>query len=341
MNKKALIALSGGVDSAVALSLMLQQGYECEGITMHLLEGEEQNITDAEAVAKTAGVPFSVADLEEYFKTTVIDEFVKAYENGLTPNPCVVCNKKLKFGKLLEICVEKQIDFLVTGHYAKTENKDGDIYLKKADDPKKDQSYFLYSLTPDQLKRIIFPLGEYSKSEIRKIAETLSLSNAHRRDSQDICFVPDGDYIKVINEVANKTYPKGNFIDKNGKVLGVHQGIVNYTVGQRKGLGIALGQPMYVGAKNEKDNTVTLCDNASLFSTTLEACDFNWIVRPKADTFRCKARIRYRHEEQPATVTLSGDTVTVVFDEPQRAITPGQSVVLYDGDYVLGGGIIK
>ncbi|MBE6798215.1 MAG: tRNA 2-thiouridine(34) synthase MnmA [Ruminococcaceae bacterium] len=341
MNKKALIALSGGVDSAVSLNLMIEQGYECEGITMHLLKGDEQNVADAEAVATAAGVPFSVADLKDYFKSEVIDEFVTAYENGLTPNPCVICNKKLKFGKLLDICNEKGIDYLVTGHYAKIERRDGKAYLKKADDPKKDQSYFLYSLSPEQLKRVIFPLGEYRKPKIREIAESLNLVNAKLRDSQDICFVPDGDYIKVINEVTNKTYPKGNFVDKNGAVLGEHQGIINYTVGQRKGLGIALGQPMYVSAKNQKDNTVTLCDNASLFSTTLEACDFNWIVEPCADMFRCKARIRYRHEEQPATVSLNGDTVTVVFDEPQRAITPGQSVVLYDGDYVLGGGIIK
>ena len=341
MNKKALIALSGGVDSAVALNLMKNNGYDCYGITMHLLDGDEQNITDAKAVAEAAGVPFSVADLSDCFRAAVIDEFVKAYENGLTPNPCVVCNKKLKFGKLLEICDEKGFDCLVTGHYAKTEHKNGKVYLKKADDPKKDQSYFLYSLTPEQLKRVIFPLGEYSKSEIRKIAEKLNLSNAHRRDSQDICFVPDGDYIKVINEITNKTYPKGDFIDKSGVVLGKHQGIINYTIGQRKGLGIALGQPMYVGAKNAKDNTVTLCDNASLFGSTLEADGFNWIIKPETAAFRCKARIRYRHEEQPATVTINGDTVTVVFDEPQRAITPGQSVVLYDGDYVLGGGIIK
>lgn len=341
MNKKALVALSGGVDSAVALELMQKSGYDCSGITMHLLDGDEQNIADAKAVADAVGVPFSVACFKDDFLKEVINEFVTAYENGLTPNPCVVCNKRLKFGKLLEVCDKMGIDFLVTGHYAKIEHKDGKVYLKKASDEKKDQSYFLYSLSKNQLERVIFPLGEYSKPKIREIAESLKFQNAKRRDSQDICFVPDGDYINVINKITNKTYPTGNFIDRSGAVLGQHQGIINYTIGQRKGLGIAIGEPMYVSAKNAEDNTVTLCDNASLFGTTLEADDFNWIIAPSEQTFRCKARIRYRHEEQPATVTVNGDTVTVVFDEPQRAITPGQSVVLYDGDYVLGGGIIK
>ncbi len=341
MSKKALIALSGGVDSAVALNLMLQNSYEVEGITMSLLDGDDQNALDAKSVADRASVPFSVVDLKDFFKETVIADFVDSYESGLTPNPCIICNKKLKFGKLLEICDEKGIDFLVTGHYAKVENSNGKVLLKKADDPKKDQSYFLYSLTPEQLKRVIFPLGEYSKSQIREIAENLNLENAHRRDSQDICFVPDGDYIKVIDYYTNKKYPFGNFIDKDGNVLGKHQGIVRYTVGQRKGLGIALGKPMYVCDKNAENNTVTLSTDEELYGTTLTAKNLNWIVTPVIDTFRCKARIRYRHEEQPATVTLLGDTAIVVFDQPQRAITPGQSVVFYYDDIVLGGGIIE
>lgn len=341
MSKKALIALSGGVDSAVALNLMLQQGYSCEGITMSLNNGDEQNITDAKAVAASAGVPFSSVDLKEFFKSTVIADFVCSYENGLTPNPCILCNRQLKFGKLLEICEDRGFDVLVTGHYAKTEQKDGNVYLKKADDPKKDQTYFLYSLTPRQLAKVMFPLGEFSKPQIRQIAENLNLINAHRRDSQDICFVPDGNYINVINEYSNTLYPKGIFVDKKGNILGEHQGIVNYTIGQRKGLGIALGKPMYVAAKNAGTNSVILAANEELYETTLTAHSLNWIVKPNADSFRCKAKIRYRHNEQPATVTLSGSTATVIFDEPQRAITPGQAVVFYEEDYVLGGGIIE
>ena len=339
-NKKALVAMSAGVDSSVALSLMQQMGYECQGVTMRLLANSDDSITDAKAVAERLKVEFTVAEMVDTFRETIIAEFVKAYEDGMTPNPCVLCNKVLKFGELLKIADQNNCDILVTGHYARVECADGKYLLKKAKDPAKDQSYFLYALTQEQLSRVYFPLGEYTKPQIRELAERLGLTNANRKDSQDICFVPDGNYAKVITEYANKSYPNGKFIDLKGNVLGEHSGIIKYTVGQRKGLGIALGKPMYVCAKSVKENTVTLCDDDELFSRSLKANNFNWIVEPKTDTLRCKARIRYRHLEQDATVKISADTVTVVFDEPQRAITPGQSVVLYDGDTVLGGGII-
>ncbi len=339
---KVLVALSGGVDSSVAAFLLKEQGYDCIGATMQLLDGTDGQIADAKAVADRLNIPFYAFDMLKEFREKVIDEFIKSYENGGTPNPCVVCNKQLKFGLLLEKAKELGCDFIATGHYAKIELQNGRYLLKKAETLEKDQSYFLYSLSQDVLSRVLFPLGGYSKTEIREIAEKLDLVTAKKKDSQDICFVPDGDYIKVIEGYTSKTYPKGNFVDTDGKVLGQHQGIIRYTVGQRKGLGIALGKPMYVGAKNVAENEVTLCSDEELYSKHLSATDFNWVAFPTPpETICCKARIRYRHVEQPATVTVNGDTVNITFTEPQRAATSGQSVVLYDGDTVLGGGIIK
>lgn len=339
---KVLVALSGGVDSSVAAHLLIEQGYECVGATMQLLDNAEGQIADAKAVADRLGIPFYAFDMRKEFRELIIDEFVKTYENGGTPNPCVVCNKQLKFGLLLQKATELGCDYIATGHYARVEEVDGRYILKKAETLEKDQSYFLYSLSQSVLSKVLFPLGAYSKDEIRRIAENLSLVTAKKKDSQDICFVPDGDYIKVIEEYANKTYKKGNFVDTSGNVLGQHQGIIRYTVGQRKGLGIALGKPMYVGSKNVENNEVTLCSDEELYSKTLTATDFNWIAfESTPEILRCKARIRYRHIEQPATVTISHDVANIVFDEPQRAATSGQSVVLYDGEVVIGGGIIK
>lgn len=341
-NKKALIAMSGGVDSSVAAHLMKQAGYDCIGATMQLLDDAENSINDAKRVATCLDIPFYVFDMRKEFKNLVVDDFIASYENGETPNPCTVCNKHLKFGLLLEKAEELGCDILVTGHYAKIAQENDVYVLKKAEDKNKDQSYFLYSLTPDILKKVKFPLGEYSKAEIRKIAEKMNIPTAKRKDSQDICFVPDGDYAKAISEVTKKVYPTGDFVDLNGNILGKHSGIINYTTGQRKGLGIALGKPAYVISKDVVNNQVVLGSNDDLFTTTLKARDFNPIyIKEDTTTFRCKARVRYRHEEQPATVKITGDTVTVIFDTPQRAITPGQSVVLYDDDLVLGGGIIE
>lgn len=339
--KKILIALSGGVDSSVAAHLLIKEGYECVGATMKLLDNADDNVASAKAVADHLGIPFYCFDLRQEFFDLVIKPFAQSYQNGGTPNPCIVCNKQLKFGLLLQKADELGCDFIATGHYAKVENENGNYYLEKAENKEKDQSYFLYSLTPEVLSRVLFPLGNYSKPQIREIAENLGLVTAKKSDSQDICFVPDGNYADIVRGIIGDSCPKGNFVDTYGNVLGTHQGIINYTIGQRKGLGIALGQPAYVLEKRKDTNEVVLCSDAELFKSELTATDFNWMTEKPSDTISCKARIRYRHQEQPATVTILGDRVKVVFMEPQRAITAGQSVVLYDGDKVLGGGIIE
>lgn len=336
---RALIALSGGVDSSVAAYLMKQAGYDCVGASLRLLDSADT--ADAKAVAKALDIPFYAFDMREEFKKEIIDEFISSYENGLTPNPCVICNRVFKFGYLYDKAKELGCDYIVTGHYAKIVEQNGEFSLRKSQNTAKDQSYFLYSVKSDMLPKIIFPLEDYSKDEIRKIAADLGFSTATKKDSQDICFIPNGDYAAVIESLTGKDYKKGDFIDLNGKKLGTHNGIIRYTIGQRKGLGIALGKPMFVGKKDATANTVTLCDDNELYSDSLVAKEFNWLKKPDGAEFTCKARIRYRHIEQPATVTLEGDKVYIKFNEPQRAITPGQSVVLYDDDMVLGGGIIE
>ena len=342
MKKKALIALSGGVDSSVAAHLMLEKGYECIGATMRLLDNAEGQIADAKAVADRLEIPFYAFDMRKEFRESIIDAFIQSYEQGETPNPCVLCNRKMKFGMLLEKATELGCDLIATGHYAKTEYSCGRYILKKAETLAKDQSYFLYSLSQEQLSRIEFPLGDYNKDEIRAIAADLNLVTAKKKYSQDICFVPDGDYIKVIEDYTDKTYPKGNFVDASGKVLGQHQGLIRYTVGQRKGLGVAFGKPMYVKSKSAETNEVTLCEDSELYSDTVTVENLNWIAFDNPpESFNCAVRIRYRHTEQPATVNVQNGIATVKFDLPQRAATSGQSAVFYDKNTVLGGGIIK
>lgn len=336
---RALIALSGGVDSSVAAYLMKKAGYDCVGASLRLLDSADT--ADAKSVAEALNIPFYAFDMRKEFKNEIINEFISAYENGLTPNPCVMCNRYFKFGYLYDKAKELGCDYIVTGHYAKIVEQNGEFSLKKSQNSAKDQSYFLYSIRGEMLPKIIFPLEDYSKDEIRKIAADLGFSTASKKDSQDICFIPNGDYAAVIESLTGKDYKKGDFIDLNGKKLGTHSGIIRYTIGQRKGLGIALGKPMFVGKKDATANTVTLCDDNELYSDSLVAKEFNWLKKPDSAEFTCKARIRYRHIEQPATVTLEGDKVYIKFNEPQRAITPGQSVVLYDDDMVLGGGIIE
>lgn len=353
MSKKAIIAMSGGVDSSVAAFLMKEKGFDCIGATMKLYDNDDimesgektccslDDIEDARSVANRLSMPYYVFNFKDDFKEKVIDKFIATYENGGTPNPCIDCNRHLKFKRLFQKMQELGFDYVVTGHYARVEENNGWFYLKKGVDEAKDQSYVLYSLTQNQLAHIQFPLGTYSKTEIREIAENHNFLNARKKDSQDICFVPDGDYAKFIEGYLGKTYPKGNFIDINGNVLGEHQGIIRYTNGQRKGLGVAFGKPMYVADKNVKDNTVTLCTNEELFSAELIADDFNWLIPNPAKEIKCSARVRYNMKEQPATVyTLENGNVKIVFDAPQRAITRGQAAVLYDGETVLGGGTI-
>ena len=350
--KKIMVALSGGVDSSVTALLLKKEGIDCMGGCMRLHSAErgdvcssDADIADAEAVAKKLGMTFFVFDFSSDFEKTVINRFVSAYENGRTPNPCIDCNRYLKFEKLFESARELGCDAIATGHYARIEQdpSTGRYLLKKAADHAKDQSYVLWSLSQDQLARTLFPLGGMTKERIREIAHENGLINAAKRDSQDICFVPDGKYVAFLEEYTKKSYPEGDFLLADGTKIGRHRGIVRYTVGQKKGLGLVLPEPLYVRAVDPIQNTVTLCKNEELFSRELTATGINLIACERIDApIRLKARIRYRHVEQWATVWQSGkDRIHVLFDEPQRAITKGQSVVLYDGDTVFGGGIIE
>jgi tRNA-specific 2-thiouridylase len=343
LSHNALIAMSGGVDSSVAAWLTQQAGYNCIGATMRLLKNENSDASDARAVAQRLGMPFHLLDFSREFAASVMDDFVRCYEWGLTPNPCIVCNRHLKFGYLLEAALELGCDCIVTGHYARITEENGRYLLKKAADTAKDQSYFLYSLNQRQLSHTRFPLGELTKEEARKIAEEQGFINARKRDSQDICFIPDGDYFAFLKQYTGKDYPAGDFWDMDGKVVGRHQGAVAYTRGQRKGLGLAMGHPVYVCGKDMEKNTVTVGENGQLFSASLLADDWNFFPFDTLNApLRCHAKARSRMIEQPATVYPEGNGVCrVVFDEPQRALTTGQAVVLYDGDTVIGGGTIR
>ncbi|MBQ9768545.1 MAG: tRNA 2-thiouridine(34) synthase MnmA [Lachnospiraceae bacterium] len=355
--KKALIAMSGGVDSSVAAFLMKEQGYSCIGVTMKLFHNEDigvsrehtccslDDVEDARSVARLLDIPYYVFNFSDRFEECVIDKFVRAYENGITPNPCIDCNRYLKFDKLFQRAKEIQYDYVVTGHYARVEyDAEAERYLlKKALDDSKDQSYVLYSMTQEQLKHTLFPLGELTKPEVRKIAEEHGFINAGKHDSQDICFVTNGRYSDFIEQYTSKSYPEGDFIDGNGKVLGTHKGMIHYTIGQRKGLNISSTEALYVCAIDPIKNTVTLGPESELYTKRLIAKDINLISVPRLEKpERLKVKVRYRQQEQWATVTQLGeDTMEVKFDVPQRAVTKGQAVVLYDGDVVVGGGTIQ
>lgn len=347
MNKKVMLGISGGVDSALSAHKLKEKGYDVTAVNclFYKNEGDDGSaVRDARAIADKLGIDFRVTDLTEPFRKKVIDNFIDTYVKGGTPNPCIICNKNLKFGTMLDEALKEGFDFIATGHYARIERDavTGRYLLKKGLDPQKDQSYVLYCLTQHQLAHTLFPLGEMTKEEVRREALRLELINAGKKDSQDICFIPDGDYAAFIEKYLSKTFPEGDFVTVDGKVLGTHKGIIRYTVGQRKGLGLALPAPMYVKEKDTENNRVILSDNDSLFTTTLEADNINLITCDRLDSpIRVKARVRYKHQEQWATVTQTAeDRLLVVFDEPQRAIAKGQSVVLYDGDTVVGGGSI-
>ena len=344
--EKVMIGMSGGVDSSVAALLLKQAGYECLGATMRLYGGtsaHSQDAMDAKSVAERLGMSHQVFEATADFEEKVIRYFIETYEAGGTPNPCIECNRTMKFSHMYHLARANGCQKIATGHYARiTRREDGRWLLKKGLDESKDQSYFLYVLTQEMLSYTLFPLGELGKEAVRCLAEENDLINARKRDSQDICFVPDGDYASFICAWTGKGYPSGDFVDASGRILGRHEGMIRYTVGQRRGLGVSGGKPLYVCRKCAENNTILLTDNESLFADTLYAEKLNLItVDYLEEPIRCRARIRYRHYEQPATVTQVGeDRIKVVFDEPQRAITAGQAVVLYDGDTVIGGGTI-
>lgn len=356
-NKKALIAMSGGVDSSIAALLTCKTGEECLGITLKLYHNEDigmdrqktccslDDIEDARAVCRKLGIRFYVFNFVDCFKETVIDHFTESYLRGCTPNPCMDCNKYLKFGKLMQRMKEIQMDYVVTGHYARTEYDEerGRYLLKKGKDRKKDQSYVLYMLTQEQLAHIKFPLGEYTKEEVRKIAEENGFLNAKKRDSQDICFVPEGDYAKTIELVTGKKSVPGEFVDLNGNILGQHKGIIHYTIGQRRGLNLAGRERLYVTEISPEDNRVILGTDRDLYKSELIAEQVNLISCEKiAAPIHVMAKVRYRQPEQPALAWQSEDgKLHVRFDCPQRAITKGQAVVLYDDELVIGGGVIS
>ena len=341
--EKVMIAMSGGVDSSVAALLAIQQGHPCIGATM-LLWGED-NTADAQRICQLLDIPFHTFDHRQDFCREVVDGFISAYEQGDTPNPCYQCNIRIKFGILLEKALSMGCSKLATGRYARIRQdaQTGRYLLYRAADSGKDQSYFLSGLTQHQLSHTLFPQGELTKEQVRQIAEENGFVNARKKDSQDICFIPDGDYVAFMKGYTGKAYPQGDYLDLSGKVVGRHTGAVCYTIGQRRGLGIAMGEPVYVCSKDMENNTVTLGPNEALFRDSLLADGWNWIPFPTLrEPLRCYGKVRYRHEPQPATVYPNEDgTARVVFDQPQRAFTPGQTVVLYDRDLVLGSGIIR
>lgn len=356
-NKKVVIGMSGGVDSSVAAWLLKEQGYDVIGVTMQIWQDEEPEqqeenggccglsaVDDARRVAERLGIPYYVMNFKKEFKENVMDYFVQEYMEGRTPNPCIACNRYVKWESLLKRSLEIGADYIATGHYARIEKlPNGRYALRKSATAAKDQTYALYNLTQAQLSHTLMPVGEYTKDEIREIAGMLQLQVASKPDSQEICFIPDHDYAKFIEENTDCHLPEGNFIDRDGNILGRHKGITHYTIGQRKGLNLAMGRPVFVVEIRPETNEVVIGDNDDVFSRVVRCNQLNWMAIEGlfGREMRVTAKIRYSHKGASCVIReLSKDQVECIFDEPQRAATPGQAVVFYDGDYVVGGGTI-
>ena len=355
--KKVVVGMSGGVDSSVTAYLLKEQGYDVIGITMQIWQDEKREclednggccgfsaVDDARSVAKKIDIPYYVLNFKKEFKENVIDYFIDEYSKGLTPNPCIACNRYVKWESLLQKALSLGADYIATGHYARiVKHPITNRYtIKTANTEAKDQTYALYNLTQFQLEKTLMPIGDYDKDTVRKIAKDIGLVVANKPDSQDICFVPDGNYSKFIKENSNINIKEGNFIDINGNVLGRHQGITNYTIGQRKGLGIAFGKPMYVSEIRADKNEVVLTENDGLFKHNVLIKNFNFMsVEDIEGEVKVLGKLRYSQKQSPCIIRKIDDNIVeAIFEQPQRAVTPGKATVLYDGEYVLGGGII-
>lgn len=354
LNNSVLVGMSGGVDSSVAAALLMEQGYAVSGVTLRLHDGEDyesgdtktccslSDVEDARSVCDRLGLRHYVFNFKDRFKAQVIDKFIREYQCGKTPNPCIDCNRFIKFSEMLARAEQLDISRIATGHYASIKKMGDRFLLCRPKDISKDQTYVLYSLTQHQLERTLMPLGNLTKNEVRQIANDHGFINASKPDSQDICFVPDGDYAGFISRAWGKELVSGDFVDLNGNVIGRHGGMIKYTIGQRKGLGMGFGKPVYVVSKSAENNIVVLGDEADLYSKRVLVRDVNFIaLETLTAPLYCKGKLRYRQSEQPChIIPLDEKTLIAEFDEPQRAVTAGQAAVFYDGDTVIGGGTI-
>lgn len=352
MKKRILVAMSGGVDSGTTAALLKKEGHDVIGVTMQLWDYGDadggccsaDDVRDARRVAEQINIPHYVVNYMDVFKKYIVEDFVGKYLSGKTPSPCVLCNQFMKFNFLLRRSLELGADYLATGHYARVETDEvtGKFYLSKAVDTYKDQSYFLFTLTQNELSRIMFPLGSMTKDEVREIAKDMNLKVANKPDSQEVCFITAGDYRDFLKEHGGMRKGRGEIIDVDGNVLGYHDGVYSFTVGQRRGLGIAKGKPMYVVKVEPEANRVVVGEEKDIFRTKLTANNISWVDIIPSDKMKVRAKIRYRHFESDASVSIQSDSQAFVeFNTPQRAMTPGQAIVFYDGDRVLGGGWIN